>query len=120
MRCVGYICPACRTYHRMRGTVDPCPRRVSVDPSNLCKREFFEVEAEHLPGRPRFRTYGQRDRYFKRHGLVGLGKSDLPHVKRMAERSGGRLPARHDLKTWWAREATKYRGLVNQPALRRS
>ena len=113
MSLVGYICEACRVYHRAE---ESCARASTAEKTNLCKREFFEVEAEHVPGKPRFRTYGQRDRYFKRHGLVGLGKSDLSWVKRRAEASGGRLPPKHDLKAWWRRNATKYRGLVNRPA----
>ena len=120
MSLIGYICATCQVYHRLRRGVDPCPVQDTSERVNLAKREFFEVEAEHLPGKPRFRTYGQRDRYFKRHGLVGLGKSDLAGVKRAAERSGGRLPARHDVKAWWQRTARQYRGLVNQPAFRRS
>ena len=84
---------------------------------NVClKDQPHEIVGEHLPGQPTFRTRGQRDRYFKRHGLVAYGKSDLSSLKTGLARAGGRGKPVHNLKQWWQKEASKYRGLVNQPA----
>lgn len=116
MSLAGYICATCHAYHQIINGNDPCPHQETVEAINLCHSEFFEQEAVHIPGRPVFRTRGQRDRYMKQHGLVQFGKSDVQSMKRNLERSGGRLPAKHDMKAWWRKEARKYGDLVNRPA----
>ena len=117
MSLMGYICESCHAYHPIVDGVDPCRKQETLEFINGCfKDQPHEIVAEHLPGKPVFRTRGQRDRYFKRHNLVAYGKSDLSSLKTQVARSGGRGKPVHDLKAWWRQEAAKYRGLVDRPA----